>query len=88
MTFLTERNNTHQALYCIEVTLEVIWVNGELSYVEIVSMTATYKFLDKVIPKIAGDLMPGKLNFKNPLWNRRRRSDNEIRFAEITGKKI
>jgi hypothetical protein len=51
-------------------------------------MTATYKSLDKVIPKIAEVLMSRELNFKNPLWNRRRRSDNEIRFADIAGKKI
>jgi hypothetical protein len=38
--------------------------------------------------KIADILMSGELNFKNPLWNRSRRGDNEIRFAEIAGKKI
>jgi hypothetical protein len=51
-------------------------------------MTATYKSFDKVMPKIEGVLISGELKFKNPLWKRRRRSDNEIRFSEIAGKKI
>jgi hypothetical protein len=88
MSVLTGRSITHQALYCIEVTLEDVCVNRELCYIGVVSMTATYKSLDKVIPKIAGVLMSGELNFKNPLWNRRRRSDIEIRFADIVDKKI
>jgi hypothetical protein len=71
MTVLTGRNITHQALYCIEVTLEVVCVNIELCYIG-----------------IAGSLMSGELNFKTPLWNRRRRDDNEIRFAGIAGKKF
>jgi hypothetical protein len=85
---LTGRNITHQALYFIEVTLEAVCVNIELCYIGIVNMTATYKSFDKVMPKIAGVLMSGELNFKNPLWNSRRRSDNEIRFAEIPTKKF
>jgi hypothetical protein len=50
-------------------------------------MTATYKSFDKVMPKIAEVLMSGDLNFKDPLWNSRRRSENEIRFAEIPDEK-
>jgi hypothetical protein len=43
ITVLTGRNITHQAFYCIEVTLGVVSVNIELCYIGIVSMTATYK---------------------------------------------
>jgi hypothetical protein len=54
MTVLTGRNITHQAPYCIELTLEVVCVNRELCYIVIVSMTATYKSFDKVMPKLRG----------------------------------